>query len=312
MVLKAAFPGDRLTGGDATGSQPQLAATCTRKVKDVCVTKQRQVLKCRMPSRTYASCKQDIAGGRRNVFATKATTCTDLRDNACVLAGTETTSTAGPCVADPNEWRWTGAWCPWVPRTDWTKFDATIGPNLNCPAPMLGLSGNRRQVIETLDRMTPVSGGTHADVGLRWGLRTLSPSADWPAFFGLTKPPVKWAGEETKMMILITDGENTQAIDYPGYWGCKGYLNPGCAGSPEQPELDLRTTAWCNYIKKEKKIDLFVIAVNFTNAAAVSLLQRCAGEPKQGVSRFYRIDAAEMKNVMKLIAGQVVKLRLTG
>ena len=292
----------------------QKANTCYRTVEDRCWTETVMELRCdgSIPSKTYPACEQDIKEGRRNVYSANPIVCANnSQSGACVLAGTERTQNIGACVGDPNEHKWTGAWCPWVPRTDWTKFDPTIGPNLNCPIPMLGLSGNRRQIIETLDRMTPVSGGTHTDVGLRWGMRTLSPDGDWPSFFGLSKPPVKWKGEETKMMILISDGENSQAIDYPGYWGCKGYVNPGCTGSPDQAALDQRTTQWCNYLKNEKKVDLFVIAVNFTNPQAVQLLNNCAGPNKNGVARFYRIDAAELKNVMKIIAGQVVKLRIT-
>lgn len=312
-VEQAALFGDRFKDADILKPPVQKVDTCYRSVEDKCWYETVQELSCEgIPPKTYASCQQDIKAGRRNVYSASPIVCADSTQNGvCLLAGTERTTNVGPCVGDPNEWGWKGSWCPWVPPTNWTKFDATIGPNLNCPVPMLGLSGNRKQVIETLDRMTPVSGGTHTDVGLRWGMRSLSPVGDWPSFFGLTKEPAKWKGEETKMMILITDGENQQAVDYPGYWGCKGYINPGCTGSPDQAELDRRTLQWCNFVKMEKKIDLFVIAVNFSKPAAIQLLQTCAGPAKQNVARFYRIDAAELKNVMKIIAGQVVKLRIT-
>jgi len=155
--------------------------------------------------------------------------------------------------------------------------------------------------------MTPVPGGTHNDVGLRWGLRSLSPNSGWPAFFGLTKLPGVFKVDSAKVMILITDGENTQAVDYPGFWGCSGHMNPGCNGSPNQQALDARMLSWCSAIRNQYGVDLYTIAVNFSNPAAVAKLVQCAGDPKKSFS----IDAAQLQTVLDLISSRILKLRLT-
>lgn len=256
----------------------------------------------------YINCWQDTGAGRLNPYLDRPGVCANY---SCQARGTPVATTdIGPCVGDPNEpglKNGTLKWCPWVSPTQWTQQDPITGPNINCPTPMLGLSGNRKQVIETIDRMTPVVGGTHADVGLRWGLRSLSPNNGWPAFFGLPSAPGPFRGQDRKIMILITDGENQQAVDYPGYWGCKGHANPGCSGSPDKAALDDMMRNWCRAIRTDYNVEIFAIAVNFSNAQAVQLVRECAPDP----GHFFNIDAAELKRVLNIIAGSVIRLRIT-
>ena len=303
QVAPARIFGDRLK--QAVDSDVQNACqTCS---SSDCVTKTRDQLVCDTYERQI-SCWQDIAMGRRNPYVDRPAVCAS---DACLTRGSNYPKISiGPCVGDPNEpGIKSGAlkWCPWVAQTNWTQQDPITGPNINCPTPMLGLSGNRRQVLETLDRMTPVPGGTHADVGLRWGLRTMSPNGAWPEFFGLTKPPAAFRGQERKIMVLITDGENQQAIDYPGYWGCSSTSNPGCSTSPDKARLDQMMLAWCSDIRSRYQVELFAIAVNFSNPQAVALLRQCAPEPQH----FFNIDAAQLKNVLNIIASSVIRLRIT-
>ena len=216
------------------------------------------------------------------------------------------------CVADPNEITWNnggGAWCAWVPTSDWRQFDITVGPNMNCPMPMLGLSGNRGQVLETLNRMSPVGGGTHADVGLRWGLRTLSPRAEWTGFFktDAANPPAAFglAGGK-KVMVLITDGQNERANDFPGYWGCSETGSPGCSGAPDTAELNTRMLNWCQSIRDTYKVEIYTVAVNVSNASAVSLLQQCSGD----TSHSFSVDASELNNAFDAISKSIFALRV--
>ncbi len=301
-VAPAALLGDRLKSGEGQATDACMVCTpynCQPRTvrKLVCDTWQ-----------AYTSCWQDISAGRRNPYMANAGVCAS---SSCNQRNTPVATTpVGPCVGDPNEpglRNGTVKWCPWVPATGWTKHDPITGPNLNCPTPMLGLSGNRRQVLQTLDRMTPVPGGTHADVGLRWGLRTLSANGNWPQFFGLTKMPATFKGQDRKVMVLITDGENSQAVDYPGYWGCSSASNPGCAGSPDKARLDQMMLSWCSAMKVDYGVELYTIAVNFSNPGAVALLRQCAPD----ASHFYNIDAADLKKVLNVIAGSIIRLRIT-
>lgn len=248
--------------------------------------------------------------GRRSVYVNAATTCGNFGWQTC--SSTMNTSTLSACVADPNEIAWNssgGTWCPWVPTTNWTDFDDSIGPNVNCPMPMLGLSGSRRQVLSTIDRMSPVVGGTHNDVGLRWGLRSLSPRTEWASFFGLPNPkaPRPFNADAKKALVLITDGENTQAQDFPGFWGCSDTGAPGCAGAPDAATLDARMLSWCQAIRQTYKVDIYTVAVNISNPAAVTRLATCAGDP----SKAYAVDAADLTKTLENISSKIFQLRLT-
>lgn len=313
QVAPAAIYGDRVPGQAGSNRSSKACATCV----PYCYDYQVWELVCDT-ALNLLSCQQDISYGRKNPYLGTAGNCSNST-SGCYVRGSFHGHVQMPngCVGDPNEKKiQTGqvAWCPWVPATSWSTLGSTgspdpiTGPNLNCPAPMLGLSGNRKQVLETLNRMSPVSGGTHADVGLRWGLRTLSPNGGWPAFFGLSKAPNPYEKlDDQKVMIMITDGENQQAIDYPGYWGCSGYQNPGCTNAPNNATLDQRMLDWCQAIRTTYGIELYTIAVNFSNPAAVQRLKTCAGDPK----RAFSIDAAQLQYVLDIIASRVLKLRLT-
>ena len=258
------------------------------------------------PSVSGYNCWQDDDNGRRNAYFDFAPTGT------CYWGGCQGNLSGemrNGCVADPNEFAWNssgGVWCSWVPPTSWTRHDAIVGPNLNCPMPMLGLSGSRPQIIDAIDRMTPAPGGTHADVGLRWGLRMLSPRAEWVSFFGHAAPKPFDADAAQKVMVLITDGANQQAIDFPGYWGCSDSGAPGCSGSPDRATLDSRMLNWCRAIREDYGIQLYTVAVNVSDATAVSLLSQCTGDP----DRAFSVDAGNLGETFAAIAQDTLKLRL--
>ena len=247
--------------------------------------------------------------GRRNTFLKTAENCIYTWEY-CTSAPMPSIARAS-CVADPNEIAWNnagGAWCAWVPVTSWTTFDPTTGPNINCPMPMLGLSSNRGQVLANINRMSPVVGGTHADVGLRWGARTLSPRLSWGQFFGITGREARaWRSRDVKKaLILITDGENTQANDFPGFWGCSDTLAPGCTGSPTAAELNTRMLAWCSKLNNDWGVDVYTVAVNINNATAVNLLAQCAGDP----ARAFAGDASELQRQLRVVASQLFELHI--
>ena len=217
------------------------------------------------------------------------------------------TSTVQRCVADYNEpaiQDGTINWCNWIARDDWRSTgDATVpaptiaGPNENCPAPMLGLSGNRRQVVQAVNRMFPVPHGTHNDVGLRWGLRTLSPSNGWPAFFGLTKAPKAFGTAAEKVIVLITDGEN-QTPSANGFWDT----------STTESALDTMMLGWCTAVRTNYNVKIYTVAVNVSDVTAVNLLKSCVGTANP--ERAFSVDAANLDEAMKTIGRQMKSLKL--
>jgi Flp pilus assembly protein TadG len=259
------------------------------------------------PSVTGLDCWQESANGTKNAFFNHTGSA------ACRWGGCQTDlnpQQAWGCTSDYNEVAWNnngGNWCWYVDRSEWTSFVPISGPNINCPMPMLGLSGNRGQLIDTIDRLSPSPGGTHADVGLRWGLRALSPTSHWTSFFGHTAPKPFNSSQASKVMILMTDGANEQAVNFPGYWGCSDTSAPGCSSSPNRSTLDARMLTWCNEIRTTYNVELYTVAVNVSDSSAISLLRQCVGNDN---TRAFAVDASELSATFATIARSTFALRL--
>ncbi len=279
--------------------------------------------------------------GRRNAYFPKSVmtyeydTATDSQVATAVTA----------CLGDPNEfkyWASGGVDCPFPPTLNelttwspplpgflpWDEHKPIAGPNLNCPTAILPLSGNRRQVIEKLDHMYPVPGGTQTDVGLMWGLRTLSDRAEWATFFnqptGATIAPFN-SSDTLKVVILLTDGVNEAPIDFEGYYGCTQEYREqpydvgdpedfddavGCWRSPDvatldKASLDALTLDACTQMKDVYGLRLFTIAVDINDASAVDLLRACATTSDD----FYNITEDDIGMAFSEILTQVIHIR---
>lgn len=258
------------------------------------------------------ACTQNPNGGRRNVHIDIDRAC--LRGNNLDLAEA--------CVSDPNEFdyfRLGGEVCPWQQNIfPWTRARSISGPNQNCPVAMLGLSENRSQVVDKLDEMHPVTGGTHMDIGLMWGLRMLSPQSEWTNFFGQAQPGDYDDAGVRKVMILLTDGQNIAPSQIEGYYGCTEIENRAtdsrgiaddCWRAPgvstlSGGALDALTADACDAITETYGIELFTIAVDINDNRALDLLEDCAGDPE----RAFNIRASELESVFEAIASQELRL----
>lgn len=252
--------------------------------------------------------------GQRNVYLNKSQACSPgwLKP---------VNKFAEACVSDPTEFGYFNAGgkaCPWQKGIfPWDELKPISGPNMNCPSAMLGLSGDRGQVIDKLDHMYPVQGGTQADIGLMWGLRALSPRDSWSNFFGAkgaAKPKVFKDPTVRKVMVLLTDGKNEAPYHYEGYYGCnegntrgraeKCWKAPGVK-SLNRASLDALMLDSCQAIRDTYDVELYTIAVDVTDSKAAGLLQSCAGD----ASRAFNITAGELDKTFKAIAAR--ELRLT-
>jgi len=220
------------------------------------------------------------------------------------------------CVSDPNEFGYFnngGEACPWQEDIfPWTTQHLISGPNQNCPTAMLGLSQDRGQLIDKLDEMYPVSGGTHVDVGLTWGLRMLSPRREWTDFFGHDRPSEYNAEGVRKIMVILTDGENIAPL-MEGYYGCadRGTRNNAgeCETTDSIGELSNRSLNnlmldACTEIRDTYNVEIFSIAVDINAAGPLNLLEQCAGNS----DRFFNISAGELESVFEAIAAQQLRL----
>lgn len=242
-------------------------------------------------------------------------------DRACANRnGSRNIRLAEACVSDPNEFnyfRQGGDACPWQRNIfPWTRIRSISGPNQNCPVAMLGLSQDRGQIIDKLDEMHPVTGGTHMDIGLSWGLRMLSPRGEWSRFFGHSAPSAYTDTGTRKILILLTDGQNEAPFNFEGYYGCNeaGADDRGAAGpcarasgvrSLTDNSLDALTADSCTAIRNTYNIEIFTIAVDINDGASLQLLAACADDP----DRAFNIRASQLDAVFEGIAAQ--ELRLT-
>ena len=266
---------------------------------------------------------------RYNAFLQNATACASLGVTAC--------------QSDPNDITYInggGAVCTWRPdafsngaRNYTAETQAISGPNLNCPAPILPLSSNRAQVLNKLNEMYPVPTGTLTDVGILWGLRTLSPNAYWESFFGLSGTQVPAAFNSTstyKMAILLSDGVNEAPFWMEGYYGCTAgsgsttssnpaasrslagdcWRSPNISAVPRTQAAD-NTAATnmmlsaCNQLRTVYGVDLYYILVDVTDPTALATAQQCAPGTGHAIS-------TSSSNLQSVFNGLVSRsLRLT-
>ncbi|MCU0883269.1 MAG: pilus assembly protein TadG-related protein, partial [Hyphomonadaceae bacterium] len=119
-------------------------------------------------------------------------------------------------------------WTPlrWEPSVDnnWTANNAGSvqpgptnsnglrGPNLGCPTPIQPLTGQKSLVDASLNGLSAWNrGGTLTDIGIAWGLRTLSPGAPFTQSSEVdptTGQAIHTRARWQKAMVIMTDGES--------------------------------------------------------------------------------------------------------
>ena len=156
-----------------------------------------------------------------------------------------------------------------------TKFPAQQASA--CPAAMMPLTADWTALNARIDEMTP-SGNTNVTIGLSWAWQTLAPNAPFDA-------PAP-APDLDKVIVLLTDGENTQ-----NRW------------SSSTSTIDARTQKACDNIKAAN-IRIYTVRVIDGNA---NLLRNCATNP----TMYYDVDqASELDNVFSSIAQNLANLRI--
>jgi len=147
----------------------------------------------------------------------------------------------------------------------------------NCPTPIMPLSYDWTALNAKIDAMTP-TGNTNVTIGLAWGFQLISPVAPFNA-----PPP---ASDLDKVIIILTDGENTQ-----NRW------------TSSSSSIDSRTSKVCENIKANN-IKLYTVRVIDGNG---TLLKNCATKP----SMYYDVDQAiELTSVFGSIAQNLANLRI--
>src|SRR5262249_12780924 len=146
-----------------------------------------------------------------------------------------------------------------------------------CSTAMMPLSSDWTALNAKIDAMTP-SGNTNVTIGLQVGWQTLSPVEPFNA-------PAA-APDLDKVVILLTDGENTQ-----NRW------------SSTQSVIDARTDKVCTNAKADN-IKIYTVRVIDGNQA---LLKSCASK----TDMYYEVaQASELNSVFASIAQKLASLRI--
>jgi hypothetical protein len=233
-----------------------------------------------------------------------ASNCHDV-DNTCYNDGVPYSCTQQVCdwdygnpvsVCSPYTWTYQWYGCagsrdsPLNTTRDVASADPVPGVlNAACPTELTRLSSDFDGLGTKIQDMVAV-GETYVPAGLEWGWRVLSPGAPYAdAADKAVKPDIR------KVMVLMTDGANTKSATYPDHNG-----SDAAAANAITAEL-------CTKIKADG-IELFTVAFDVDNAAALEMLQTCATSDTHALTAD---TAEELASVFQSIGQSLVALRLT-
>jgi Mg-chelatase subunit ChlD len=144
-----------------------------------------------------------------------------------------------------------------------------------CRNAILPLTATRSVIDDHLDNLV-AEGDTYIAPGLSWGAKVLSSQA--PFTEGASETEFAARGGR-KILILMSDGENTRSADasgsYAHHWG------------QDLNDANDRTREACNEIKNDD-IEVYTIAFGMSDTETLKILEGCASD----IEQFYRADNA--------------------
>jgi len=152
-----------------------------------------------------------------------------------------------------------------------------------------------QNVINT--QLVNVGGETYIPSGLLWGWRVLSPNQPFA-------DGAPYSTTNTKAIVLMTDGANTHAPNYPDH----EMQNPNNGATGAATDLaNTITQDTCKYIQSAG-IKIYAIAFEVTDTNIKSILQNCA----TNVSYYYDATTiASLQAAFTSIGAQLTALRLS-
>ena len=166
-----------------------------------------------------------------------------------------------------------------------TGYDLEKIPGINgapCPDEVLPLTDDKASILSAIDGMDG-NGWTYIPSGIVWGWRTLSSGI--PFQEGMTLAELNDKGG-IKALVVMTDGKNTRAPDYPTH------------NSKSEVLADQLTKELCDGVKSDK-INVYTIAFDVTDPYIRQILQDCASSP----SYYFTPDnGSELNSAFEAIA----------
>jgi hypothetical protein len=175
-----------------------------------------------------------------------------------------------------------------------SKYDVEKVPTLNgapCPDALKPLSDDEDAIDAMIDGLN-ANGWTYIPTGLFWGWTLVSPQA--PFTEGAAYAELATLSGY-KAVVLMTDGENTRAPDYPTH-------NSGDVSLANDLTKEL-----CANIKKEK-ILIYTIAFDVTDPTIKAILENCATAPS---NYFDAANSGELVAAFQSIASSLRSISLS-
>jgi Flp pilus assembly protein TadG len=236
----------------------------------------------------------------KNCAAQYDPTNTGQRSTAASKCGGSFTNTG---TSSKPKWSWV------IDHTKWNgcvtdrnqNYDTTNTPPASgalfppeqytaCGAALMPLTYDWSALSAQVDAMTP-NGSTNQTIGLVWGWQSLSPGAP------LNAPPLDPNYEYQQVIILLTDGLNTQ-----NRWNGDG--------SHQSTQVDNRMRLACNNAKNGK-ITIYAVQVNTGGDPTSTLLQDCASNKPGTLDHFFLLTSADqIITTFDTIGTNLSKLRL--
>jgi hypothetical protein len=155
-----------------------------------------------------------------------------------------------------------------------------------CPASLIPLTDDKAALTTMIDNLS-ASGWTYIPSGTMWAWSLLSPQA--PFTEGVAYESLKDING-TKALMIMTDGDNTRAPDYPTH------------NSTSKALANDLTKEVCQNIKAEK-IVVYTVAFEVTDPTIKSILRDCATSPS------HYFDAKDSKSLTAAFASIAASLR---
>jgi len=242
----------------------------------------------------------EVCGNRRDVISrTNPRRRSETRYNDGVPythTWTEYDVTYGPyyrsCYTPTSNVTWNG--CvgsranPWHERADFSGRRIPGLMNTWCGSEMLPLTNNMTTVKARINGLS-ASGNTYIPSGVVWGWRALD--TDMP----LTQASGPYAASTQKVMVLMTDGENTKSKS--------GISHNGNSTN----NANMVTRNLCNNAKAEG-VEIYTIAYEVNDITTKNMLRNCATNS----GMYYDAsNSAQLNSAFEQIASNLIKLRLT-
>lgn len=164
--------------------------------------------------------------------------------------------------------------------------------NTACPSKIQPLTSSRATLHNSIDAMV-ATGETYVPSGLMWGWRTLSTLEPYTESEG---DRVDANGNKiSKVLILMTDGENTKSPTYPAHDGSDAAL------------ANTLTRELCREVKLAG-ISVYTVAFDVSDATISSLLGDCSSGPPFAYSAN---TITELQTAFESIGRQITAVRLS-